>query len=202
MVVLAKTKGVSSYKKRGKNQMSIARGYVPVAKLDFNIMASRHALGKMGFPETEIDKVEIGLKARNKVLKSTKLANRNIQKLFKGEKEELPILSEPIVCDICRGSTGIGIAKLTSPEQEAKIPSGWLLAKFGRQDEHRIYAIIPPAIVIDYNGGKVYTVCGTCQLVLGLEPTESGLLIQAGLDGRGFVDLDKIEKLVKNYEGD
>lgn len=181
--------------------MSIARGYVPVTKLDFNTMASRHALAKMGFPESEISKVEIGLKARNKVLKSTKLANRNIQRLLKGEKEERPILPESIICDICRGSTGIGIAKLTSPEQETKIPSGWLLAKFGAQDEHRVYAIVPPAIVIDYNGGKVYMVCGTCQLVLGLEPTESGLLIQAGLDGRGFVDLDGIEKLIKDYEG-
>jgi len=177
--------------------MSIARGYVPLTKLDFNIMANRDALSKMGFPAAEIDKVETGRKARNKVLKSTKLANRNIQKLLKGEKEERPILPEPIICDICRESTGIGIAKLTSPEQEAKIPSGWLLAKFGRQDEHRGYAIVPPAVAIDYNGGKVYIVCGTCQLVLGLEPTESGLLIQAGLEGRGFVDLDGIEKLIK-----
>ena len=181
--------------------MSIARGYVPVTKLDFNIMASRHALAKMGFPKAEIDKVEIGLKARNKVLKSIKLANRNIQKLLKGEKGERSILPEPIVCDICRESTGIGIAKLTSPEQEAKVPSGWLLAKFGTQDEHRVYAIVPPAIVIDYNGGKVYIVCGNCQLLLGLQPTESGLLIQAGLDGRGFVDLDRIEKLIKDSEG-
>ena len=59
-------------------------------------------------------------------------------------------------------------------------------------------------MVIDYNGGKVYIVCGTCQLVLGLQPTESGLLIQAGLDGRGFVDLDKIEGSIcrqgKDYE--
>jgi len=44
-------------------------------------------------------------------------------------------------------------------------------------------------------------VCGTCQLVLGLLPTEQGLLIQAGLDGRGFVDLDRIEKRIKDYEG-
>ena len=200
MVVLAKTNGVSSYKTRVRNQMTIARGYVPVTKLDFNIMASRDALAKMGFPEAEIDKVEIGLKARNKVLKSTELANHNIQKLLRGEKEERPILPEPITCDICRESTGIGIAKLTSPEQEAKIPSGWLLAKFGRQDEYRAYAIVPPTVVIDYNGGKVYMVCGTCQVVLGLEPTESGLLIQAGLEGCGFIDLDRIEKLIKEYQ--
>ena len=175
---------------------------MPVTKLEFNIMASRHALTKMGFPEAEIDKVEIGLKARNRVLKSTKIANRNIQKLLKGERGEQPILPEPLFCDICRESMGIGIAKLTSPEQEAKIPSGWLLAKFGRQDELRVYAIVPPGVVIDYNGGKVYVVCGTCQLILGLEPTESGLLIQAGLNGRGYVDLDRIEKLIKDYQVD
>ena len=202
MVVLVKSKDVSSYKKRGKEQMSIARGYVPVTKLEFNIMASRRALAEMGFPESEISKVEDGLKARNKVLKSVKLANRNIQKLIKGEKEERPILPDPIICDICRGSIGIEIAKLSSPEQEEKIPPGWLLVKVARQDEYSVYIVVPPAVVIDYNGGKVYIVCGTCQLVLGLQPTESGLLIQAGLDGRGFVDLDRIEKLIKDYEGD
>jgi len=182
--------------------MSIARGYVPVTKLEFNIMASRRALAEMGFPESEISKVEAGLKARNKVLKSAKLANRNIQKLIKGEKEERPILPDPVICDICRKSIGIGIAKLSSPEQEEKIPPGWLLGKIGRQDEYSAYIVVPPAVVIDYNGSKVYIVCGTCQLVLGLQPTESGLLIQAGLDGRGFVDLDRIEKLIKDYEGD
>jgi len=58
--------------------MSILRGYEPVTKLDTNVMASRKALSSMNFPKVEIDKLEVGLKARNKVLKSTRTTNSNI----------------------------------------------------------------------------------------------------------------------------
>ncbi len=176
--------------------MAIARGYVPVTKLEFNIMASRNALSKMDFPKPEIDKIEYGLKTRNKVLKSAKLIKRNLQDVLEGKREHLT-LPEPVTCDICRESTGIGVAKLTSPEQEAKIPSGWLLLKSDWQGEHRAYAVIPPSVVIDYDGRRAYLVCGTCQGLLGLQPTELGLLIHEVRGRQGYVDLDRIKQLIE-----
>ena len=59
---------------------------------------------------------------------------------------------------------------------------------------------IPHGAVIDYNKGKVYVVCGTCQLKLGLKATEGGLLIHEIKDGHGYVDFDRIEKLIKEEE--
>jgi len=176
--------------------MSILRGYEPVTKIDTNVVASRKALSSMNFPKVEIDKLEVGLKARNKVLKSTRTANSNIQKLLKGEGREHPILPEPIICDICGESKSIGIAKLTSPEQSVKIPSGWIIVNFDPSSKEIVYAVVPPGVVIDYSRGKVYIVCGTCQIILGLKPTESGLLINEIRDGHGYVDLDSIDKLI------
>lgn len=75
-------------------------------------------------------------------------------------------------------------------------PSGWLLAEYRGQDEYRIYASVPPSVVIDDNRGKVYVVYGTYQLELGLEPSESGSLVQTKLNGRGYIDLDRLEKLI------
>lgn len=191
-------------KKRKLNEsdsgMHITRGYEPVKRLDTNVMASRKALAEMNFPKSEIDKVDAGLRARNKVLNSARKANRIVQNMLKGEEVQ-SILPEPIFCDICGESTGIGIAELTSPEQCAKIPSGWILVKFGRDSA---YAVIPPGVVIDYSRGKIYIVCGTCQLVLGLLPTESGLLIheiKGGLGNHwGYVDLDRIERLMQSKD--
>ncbi len=56
--------------------MSIARGYEPVAKLDTNIMASRQALSKMGFPTSEIDKIDKVAKERKHFEKRSKELNK------------------------------------------------------------------------------------------------------------------------------
>ncbi len=179
--------------------MSLARGYEPVAKLDTNVMASRQALSKMGFPTSEIDKIDAVVKER----KHFEKRSRELTKLSKKGKlesdKEISASPECPVCDICGNFTGLGIAKLTSIEQEAKIPLGWALVHYGspNHNDYRAYMIVPPGIVIDYQGDKVYMVCGNCQLVLGLRATESGLLINEIKDGHGYVDLDSIEKSIK-----
>lgn len=177
--------------------LQIPRGYSPVTKLEFNIMANRHTLANAGFSKTQIEKLESTLKIRNKVLKSAKLAKRNLQNIFEGKKEQ-PIIPEPIICDICSGNIGIGILQLTSPEQASE---GWLLIEFTRQNEHKIYTIIPPSVVIDYSSRKVYLVCGACQDLLYLQPTESGLLIHQIRNKNGYVNLDIIEAAIAGAKG-
>lgn len=158
--------------------------------------ASRDVLTKMHFPQAEIDKIDIGLQARHKVLKSTKKVSRNIQKMIRGESIQ-PIFSESTACDICMESKVIGVAKLTSPEQRASIPSGQMLVSLGQDKD---YMVVPPGVVIDYSKSTVYIVCGTCQLALGLKPTESGILIHEMREGHGFVDLDSIDKLIQEHK--
>jgi hypothetical protein len=179
----------------------ITRGYEPVAKLDTNIMTSRKALSTMGFPNSEIDKMNVVAKERKRFGKRSKeLAKLSKKGKLESEKDILGIPKTPI-CDICGNSTGLGIAKLTSVGQEAKLPDGWALVRFGSPDDsdYRAYAIVPLGIVIDYQGGRVYVICGNCQLKLGLVPTESGILIHSITEGTGygFVDLDKVEKLIQ-----
>jgi hypothetical protein len=60
----------------------------------------------------------------------------------------------------------------------------------------------PLGVVIDYRKGKTYTICGSCQSRLDLKATESGILIHGIKNGHGYVDLDRIERLIekeKNY---
>jgi hypothetical protein len=180
----------------------IERGYEPVSKIDTNIMASRNALLKMGFPPLEVGKIEIIAKERKHFVKRLKALSKLSQK---GKLEtEKSILADfnPLECDICGNSTGLGIAKLTAIEQEAEIPSGWALVHFGSysEDGYRAYIVVPPGIVIDYRNAKIYIVCGNCQLLLELQATESGILIHNIVEGTGygFVDLDRIEKLIRS----
>ena len=181
----------------------ITRGYEPVAKLDVNIMASRKALSEMGFPNSEIDKIDAVAKERKQFAKRSK----DLAKLSKKGKLEfdkgISGTPETLICDICGNHTGLGIAELTSVEQEAKLPASWALVRFGSlgHNDYRAYAIVPLGIVIDYQGGRVYIVCGNCQLILGLIAVESGILIHNITEGTGygFVDLDKVEKLIQEY---
>lgn len=181
----------------------IARGYEPVDKLDTNIMASRQALSKMGFPVIEINKIDAVAKTRKRFVE---ISRKLIKMSKKGKYTLEQVMSSPLApisCDICGSSTGLGIANLSSPEQEEKIPPDWTLLHIGSpmQNNYKSIVIIPPGIVIDYQKGKVYIVCGTCQLILGLKATESGILIHSITEGTGygFVDLDKVERLIKEY---
>ncbi len=183
-------------------RQEIERGYEPVSKLDTNVMASRNALLKMGFPPLEAEKIDIIAKERKHFVKRSK----ELTKLSKKGKleTEKSIFTDfnPLGCDVCGNSTSLGIAKLTATEQETKIPSGWALVHFGlySDDDYRAYIIVSPGIVIDYGNAKIYIVCGNCQLLLELQVTESGILIHNVVEGTGygFVDLDRIEKLARS----
>jgi hypothetical protein len=183
-------------------RQDIARGYEPVAKLDTNIMASRKALSKMGFPVMEIDKIDAVAKIRKRFVE----ISRKLVKMSKKGKYTLEQVMAtplaPISCDICGSSMGLGIANLTSPEQAEKIPPDWTLLHIGSpmQNNEKDIVVIPPGVVIDYQGGKVYTVCGTCQLVLGLKATEAGILIHEIRNDYGFIDLDRVEQLIQKYQ--
>jgi hypothetical protein len=187
--------------------MSIPRGYEPVAKLDTNVMASRQALCKMGFPSSQIDKVDAVAKARKHFEKSSKELAK-LSKKGKGEYDKGHSASpEYPICDICGNPTVISGVKLTSPEQETSIPPVWApfaLSRFGSasHSDYRAYVLIPPGIVIDYQSHKVYVVCGNCRVVLGLRTTESGILIHNETKGTGygFVDLDRVERLIQTYK--
>ncbi len=96
--------------------------------------------------------------------------------------------------------------RLSSYEQEAIIPPDWspfALVHFGNRtsDEYRAYIIQPPGLVIDYQKGKIYAVCGNCRVLLRLRRTDSGILIHTKTEGtgHGFVDLDKVESLKQTY---
>jgi hypothetical protein len=56
---------------------------------------------------------------------------------------------------------------------------------------------IPPGVVIDYNKGKTYSICGLCQQKLELKATEAGFLIHGMKDGHGWVDIPRIEQAIK-----
>ncbi len=185
--------------------MSIARGYEPVAKLDVNVMASRQALFKMGFLTSEIDKIDAVAKARIHFVKwSKELAKLSKKGKLESEKGVSASPKEP-VCDICGNITGLGAIKLTSPEQETEIPPDWApfaIKRILEPNDYRAYILLPLGIVISYYNLKVYVVCGTCRVVLGLRATESGILIHNKTEGTGygFVDLDRVEKLLRIYK--
>ena len=185
-------------------RQNITRGYEPVSKIDTNIMASHQALSKMGFPTIEINKVDAVTKARKRFVTRSK----ELAKLPKRGKADLDtdILASPTdpICDICGNSTGLGIAKLTSTVREAKLPDDWALVRFGspNDSDYMAYVVVPLGIVIDYQSGRVYVVCGNCQLILGLRATEFGILINNMTEGTGygFVDLNKVERLIEEYK--
>lgn len=184
--------------------MNIKRGYEPVKQLDTNIMASRNALIKMGFPITEVNKIDIVTKARKYFVKRSQELTKLSKKGKLGSENGISSLSELITCDICKNNTGLGIAELTSIEQEDKIPSDYSLVRLGslKDGTYRAYMIVSLGVVIDYGKTKIYVICGNCQLMLGLRATKSGLLINKIVEetGYGFVDLDEIEKLIQNYQ--
>lgn len=189
--------------------MSIARGWVPVTKLEFNILVRGDALTKMGFPEVEVDKVEATFRAREQLPKFTKMAERNIQEFFKGEEKKQLIPSpEALFCDICDKSV-YWVLKRFAPEG---YHGDWSVMQFcpERVDEpqitqltpteydgERTYSVIPPAVAIDYNGVKVYVMCGLCQFRAGLKEAESGLLFHEIRGKYGYIDLDTVERLIR-----
>lgn len=187
--------------------MNIARGYEPVAKLDINVMASRQALSKMGFPAIDIDKKDAVAKERKHFLKRSyeiiKLSKKGKEKSDKDHSAS----PEFTICDICGNPTAVSGVKLTSPEQETRIPPEWApfqLNRFGSPsyNNYGAYILLPPGVVIDYQRRKVYVVCGNCLVVLGLRNTESGILIHNKTEGTGygFVNFDKVEKLIQIYK--
>ena len=66
--------------------MSIVRGWVPVTKLEFNILVKGDALTKIGFPRVEVDKVDKIEKdiveAAHEAVKDIK--NRMVKELIEG----------------------------------------------------------------------------------------------------------------------
>jgi hypothetical protein len=189
--------------------MSIARGWVPVTKLEFNILVKGDALAKMGFPKIEADKVEATFRARKQLPKFAKMVERNIQELFKGEMKKQPLPSpEPLSCDICKKSVYWVLKRFAPegyhgdwsvmqfcPEREGESQITQLTPK--EYDGERVYSVIFPAVAIDYNGGKVYVMCGLCQFRAGLKEAESGLLIHEIRGKYGYIDLDTVERLMR-----
>jgi len=183
-------------------RQDIARGYEPVANLDTKVMASRQALTKMNFPTSEIDKMDVVAKERKYFVERSK----ELAKLSKKRKPFPDILffvnvTQSFLCGICGHYVAVGIAETTSIEQETKIPSCWALLRF-ESANHKAFIAVPPGIVIDYEKAKVYMVCGTCQLLLDLRSTESGILIHNITKGTGygFVDLDRVEGLIQEHK--
>jgi hypothetical protein len=191
-----------------RTKMSIARGWVPVTKLEFNILVKGAALAKMGFPKAEVDKGEATFRARKQLPKSAKVIERSIQESSRG-KAGKPIPSpEPLSCDICKKSV-YWVLKRFAPES---YHGDWSVMQFSpeRADEpqitqivpegydgERAYSIIPPAVAIDYHGGKVYVMCGLCQFRAGLKEAESGLLFHEIRGKYGYIDLDTVERLIR-----
>jgi len=183
-------------------RQDIARGYEPVSNLDTKVMASRQALTKMGFAISEIDKMDVVAKERKYFVERS----RELAKLSKGKKPFPDILffvniSLSFLCDICGNSVSVGMAESASIAQDAKIPSYWVLLHF-ESAKNKSFIAVPPGVVIDYENAKVYMVCGTCQLLLDLRSTESGILIHNKVEktGYGFVDLDRVEKLISEHK--
>lgn len=187
-----------------KDGIHLAKGYEPIARLDINIMASRQALSKMGFPASEIDKIDAVAKAGKQFVKRSqelaKLSKKGKPEFDKGVKTSL----KATTCDICGNISGLGMIKLTSSEQEESIPSDWkpyVLQDFGSlsNNDYRTYVTLPSGIVIDYQNRKVYVVCGNCRAILGLKMTASWILVHNKTEGTGygFVDLDRIMGLIQ-----
>ena len=185
--------------------MSLARGYEPITKLGINLMASRKLLSKMGFPVSEIDKIDGIFKERKHFEKRSrelvKLSQKGDLRVASGNSTHLKIY----MCDIFGNVAGSGCVKITSPEQEKNIPIDWrpyALNRLGSlaTNDYRAYLNMPSGIVIDYERRKVYVVCSNCRIVLGLKPTESVILVHKVEDkGYGMVDLDRIERLIYMY---
>ena len=189
--------------------MSIVRGWVPVTKLEFNLLVKGDALAKMGFPKVEVDKVEATFRARKELPKFTKMIVHSIQESLKEGGEKQPIPSpEPLFCDICKKSV-YWVSKRFAPES---YHGDWTVMQFSpeRADEpqithivpegydgERTYSVIPPAVAIDYNVGKVYVMCGLCQFRAGLKEAESGLLFHEIRGKYGYIDLDTVERLIR-----
>jgi hypothetical protein len=185
--------------------MTLARGYEPITKLGINLMASGKPLSKMGFPVSEIDKIDGIFEER----KHFEKRSRELAKL--SPKSDLGVASgsttnvKTYMCDICGNVASVGCIKLTSPEQEKNIPIEWrpyALNRLGSlaTNDYRAYLNMPSGIVIDYPRRKVYVVCGNCRIVLGLKPTESVILVHKIEDkGYGMVDLDRVERLTNMY---
>jgi hypothetical protein len=209
------------YNEMRRIQMAIVRGWVPVSKLEFNILVKGDALGKMGFPKVETDKVEATFRARKELSRLTeklaKVRERTIQELLKGEGKEQPIGEtmlpnlERLSCDICNNSV-YWVFKRFAPES---YHGDWTVMRFvperadkpqitqltpAEYDGERTYSVMPPAVAIDYNGGKVYVMCGLCQFRAGLKEAESGLLIHEIRGGAGYIDLDTIERLIREVK--
>jgi hypothetical protein len=187
--------------------MSLARGYEPITKLGINLIASRKPLSKMGFPVSEIDKIDGIFEERKHFEKRcrelVKLSQNGDHKLASGNSPKFKIYT----CDICGNVAGLGGVKITSPEQEKNIPIDWrpyALNRLGSlaTNDYRAYVNMPSGIVIDYQRRKVYVVCGNCRIVLGLKPTESVILIHYKVEDKGYgmVDLDRVEKLTNMYD--
>ena len=189
--------------------MSIARGWVPVTKLEFNILVNGNALAKMGFPKVEVDKVEATFRARKQLPKFAKMAEHSIQELFKGEGIKQPLPGpEPLSCDICKKSVYWVLKRFVPenyhgdwsvmqfcPEGEDEPQITHLIPK--EYDGERAYSVISPAVAIDYNGGKVHVMCGLCQFRAGVKEAESGLLIHEIRGKYGYIDLDTVERLIR-----
>ena len=202
--------------------MSIARGWVPVTKLEFNILIKGDALTKIGFPKVEVDKIEATFRARKQLPKlAEKLAEKlakmredAIQELLKGVVKEEDVgrsmlpYPEPLSCDICRCSV-YWVFKSFAPES---YHGDWGVMQFSPEkadkpqitqltpkdyEGERVYSVMPPAVAIDYNGGKVYVMCGLCQFRAGLKEAESGLLIHEIRGKYGYIDLDTVERLIR-----
>jgi len=160
----------------------------------------------MSFPHSEIDKLDAVVRERKHFAKRSKeLAKLSKEGRGKSDKSISASPHDPM-CDICGNPACLSSVKLTSPEQEASIPSEWApfaLCRFGSSShgDYRAYVVMPPGIVIDYQSGRLYVICGNCQVVLMLTATESGILIHGTTEGtgHGFVDLDRVERLVQMY---
>lgn len=174
------------------NRQDIVRGYIPVAKLDTNFMATPKALSNMGFDVTEVEKLDTIKQAKKQLKETSKLRKVNVTL----EQIERVISDNgiSIQCDICKmNSNSIDIIALTSIEQESKLPPNWGILRLQGQES---YALIPSGIVIDYPNAIIYRVCGRCQVLLGLRAAESGLLINEIRDNYGFVDFDRIDQML------
>jgi hypothetical protein len=175
--------------------MEIAKGYEPLTKLDFNVMANKDTLAKFGFPISEIDKIDSIVKARKQFIKHSKELSKSLK------EGNTPI--ESLACDVCDNKY-LSIIKLVSPEQENKIPLDWqpyTLKRIPEPNDYRAYIIFPLGMILDYENRKIYAVCCNCRVLLGLKSAETGILYHTKVEGTnyGFVFLDRVESLKELY---
>lgn len=136
-----------------RTQMSVARGWVPVTKLEFNILVKGDALAKMGFPKVEVDKMQATFRARKQLPKFTKMVERNVQALSEeeGRKQSIPS-PEPLSCDVCKKSV-YWVLKRFAPES---YHGDWSVMQFcpERADEPQITRLTPT----EYDRERTYSV--------------------------------------------